>query len=237
MRRQLSTINALYGNQVPVLLGDFIYARAFHLSLQMQDLTCSRVLSDATQRICQGEMTQVLHRQDYRLDEDLYFRIIGDKTASLYGAAARLGAHYAGASVAECERWGRYGFDLGTAFQVVDDVLDLEGDEKVVGKSLGTDLAGGKCTLPILRMLAAQDPAGRQRLEKVLAAAAREDTETAPLRLRLEQEFGLQEGLESARSEAVRLVQRAIGSLDGIAASPSLEALRGLGDYVLARRC
>jgi octaprenyl-diphosphate synthase len=236
-RRNLPTLNVLYGNEVPVLLGDYIYARAFHLSLHMADLTCSRILSEITRVVCQGEITQVLHRQDLELDEQLYLRIIGDKTASLYGAAAMLGAHYAGAAPAAIERCREYGQSLGLAFQIVDDVLDLEGDELEVGKSLGTDLEGGKLTLPLIHLLRVASPTERARLLQFLQESRRPtDSAGESRRMVILREFGLAGGLQYARDRAAHYVRRAQDCLDGLPASPSTEALRELAAFVTERR-
>ncbi len=150
LRRRIPTINALHGNEVPVLLGDYIYSRAFQMALRLDDPTCSRTLSLTTGTICQGEITQILHRFDFDWNEDRYYQVIGEKTASLYAAACRLGGHYAGGTREDLDALELFGREVGVAFQIVDDCLDLEGDESVVGKSLGTDLTKGKLTLPLL---------------------------------------------------------------------------------------
>jgi octaprenyl-diphosphate synthase len=229
MRRKLSTINVIYGNEIPVLLGDYIYARAFNLAVTMEDQTCSRVLSDVTRTICQGEITQILQRADLRLTEPRYLRIIGEKTASLYGAACQLGAHHAGADAALVERFRDFGYSLGVAFQIVDDCLDLEGDESVVGKSLGTDLAGGKMTLPLLWCIRRRE--GDPGLAELLRDGANRDLVAA-----LRSGFDLDGGLRYAHGRAEDFVRRAQTALEGLPASDSLEALRSMADYVLTRR-
>ena len=147
MRRSEATINELHGNEVPVLLGDYIYALGFHMAVSLDDPTCARMFSDAVRLVCQGEIVQCLHRGDTSWDEARYLRVIGEKTASLYAAACRVGAHYAGAESNQIEALASFGYDLGLAFQIIDDCLDLNGDEAVGGKSLGTDLGLGKLTL------------------------------------------------------------------------------------------
>ena len=154
VRRSGATINELHGNEVPVLLGDYIYALAFRMAVSLDDPTCARVFSSAVRVVCQGEITQCLHRGDLDWDEERYFKVIREKTASLYAAACRAGGHYAGADAAQQDALWAFGEDLGVAFQIIDDCLDLTGEESVVGKSLGSDLSLGKLTLPMIHLLA-----------------------------------------------------------------------------------
>ncbi len=230
IRRQTPTVNALDGTEIPVLLGDYIYARAFHLSVQLEDPTCSRVLAEVTRRICQGEITQILHRFDFSWDQARYFQVITEKTALLYGAACRLGAHYAGARQDEVTALDQYGTALGVAFQIVDDCLDLRGDESVVGKSLGTDLRRGKLTLPLLYL----------KREASVALRLRELMETdlgEPQMLEhLRKDFDLDSAIDEALVEARRRVAGALEILSGLPLGPSRDALAALGEYVITRR-
>jgi octaprenyl-diphosphate synthase len=228
-RRRVPTLNALHGNEVPVLLGDYIYARAFHLSVCMQDLACSRRLADVTRLMCQGEITQILHRLDFAWDEARYFDVIRDKTATLYAAACELGVHYAHGPSAWTAAAHRYGEHLGVAFQIVDDCLDLEGDEDEVGKSLGTDLDKGKLTLPLLYLLRDADSARRLRALMVSDA-----TKTRLLRLRAE--FDLAAAVADALAVAQGYVERATAELHALPATAARTALHGLADYIIRRR-
>ncbi len=230
MRRQMPTVNALYGSEIPVLLGDYIYARAFHLSVQMSDPVCSRVLAEVTRRICQGEITQILHRFDFSWDEERYFEVIRDKTALLYGAACRLGAHYSGASSEQVEAFDRFGTELGVAFQIVDDCLDLQGDEEVVGKSLGTDLRRGKLTLPLLFLM--RDEAVALRLRALMES----ERERGPMLLELRANFDLESALDEAMAVARKRVALGMSALEFLPESPGREAMMALGDYVTSRR-
>lgn len=229
LRRRLPTLNALHGPEAPVLIGDYVYARAFHLSVGLQDQTCSRLLSEITRTICQGEITQILHRYDFAWSEARYFEVIRDKTASLYAAAAKLGGHYAGATPAVCDALYRFGEDVGVAFQIVDDCLDLDGDEHVVGKSLGTDPARGKLTLPLLYLMQ-QVPGGVERLRVVL-----QEHEPMHCLARLRAEFPLADGVAYAMRAAESRVARARAALATLPATPAREALSGLAEYVLRR--
>ncbi|MHC4380400.1 MAG: polyprenyl synthetase family protein [Planctomycetota bacterium] len=151
-RRQLDCLHVEWGSHTAVLLGDWIYSQAFAASTRMQDQTCSQVLSEATGRVCAGEIHQNLTRGDFHLKEEDYFSQIDGKTAALFEAGGRLSAHYAGATEGLCQAAARFGLLAGRAFQIVDDMLDLTGTEEEVGKSLGTDWQRGKMTLPLIRL-------------------------------------------------------------------------------------
>lgn len=226
LRRRMPTLNALYGNEIPVLLGDYIYARAFHLSVCMEDLTCSRVLAEVTRVICQGELSQMLHRFDLEWTEERYTRVIQEKTASLYAAACRLGGHYAGGTREQVRALETYGLELGTAFQIVDDCLDLRGDEHVVGKSLGTDLAKGKLTLPLLYLLR-NSPDRAVRLRELMGRADGV--------ARLREEFALAEAVDYSMARAAEHVARGRRALDELPAGPARRAMEQLADFVLQR--
>ena len=226
IRRQLATVHALHGTEVSVLLGDYIYARAFSMSLELADLTCSRVLSDVTRVICQGEITQLLHRFDFSWTEERYLRVIGQKTASLFGAAAELGAHYAGANRDVVAALATYGTEVGLAFQIVDDCLDLQGDEAVVGKSLGTDVDGGKLTLPLLHMMGSRDD-GEARLRRLMGS--RDGL------ARLADEFDLDAALEFSHDRAKQRIEQAVQALAVLPESPARDALEELALYVVRR--
>jgi octaprenyl-diphosphate synthase len=151
-RRHVPTFNAEWGNQVSILLGDMLFTHAFHLTSLVDGRAC-RLIGEATNRVCAGELKQVCHRGDLHLTEADYFDIIGGKTAALTEVCGRLGAVYAGATDAVSDRMGTYGRSLGIAFQIADDLLDLTGDEEKTGKTLGTDLEQGKLTLPLIHAL------------------------------------------------------------------------------------
>jgi octaprenyl-diphosphate synthase len=218
LRRRQTTVNAAYGTEVPVLLGDYIYARAFHMAVSMDDPTCSRVLSEAVRQICQGEITQILHRFDFDWDEPRYFRVIADKTACLYAVSCQLGAHHSGGTPEQCAALHTFGMEL-----------DLGGDEEVVGKSLGTDLAKGKLTLPLLWLM--RDPARRTALRSLMQTGASE----AELLVLLRRDFPLEEALAYSSAVARQRVEVARRSLDGFAPSPAVESLDRIASYVLER--
>jgi octaprenyl-diphosphate synthase len=229
VRRRIPTVNQMAGVEVAVLLGDYIYAKAFHMAVQLPDPTAARWLAETVRTICQGEITQVLHRFDFAWTEARYFTVIAEKTASLYAAACRLGGHYAGGTEGRLRALEEYGLELGIAFQIVDDCLDLDGDERIVGKSLGTDLSKGKITLPMLYLMQ-RAPGEAERLRSVLGRP-----ENEALR-RLRAEFPLEHAVAYAMEEAQRRIKKAQASLSLLPTGPAREALHQLAGYVLLRR-
>ncbi len=150
LRRGRATASALFGNAASVLVGDFLYSRAFQMMVQVNDMRVMQTLADATNTIAEGEVLQLLSCHDASVDAASYLRVIHCKTAKLFEAAMRLGAILAAATSAHEQAVAEYGMHLGTAFQLVDDVLDYSGDEQATGKNLGDDLAEGKPTLPLI---------------------------------------------------------------------------------------
>jgi octaprenyl-diphosphate synthase len=150
MRRGKSTANHIFGNAASVLVGDFLYSRAFQMMVKLQNMRVMEVLSGATNTIAEGEVLQLLNVHNANITEQDYLKVIHYKTAKLFEAAARLGAVMHNANAQNEEALRLYGMHLGTAFQLVDDVLDLSGDATQIGKNLGDDLAEGKPTLPLL---------------------------------------------------------------------------------------
>ncbi len=150
MRRGRATANTLFGNAASVLVGDFIYSRAFQMMVTVQNMRVLEVLAEATNIIAEGEVLQLLNMHDANITDEAYLKIIHYKTAKLFEAATRLGAIVCQASERDEQAMATYGLHLGTAFQLIDDVLDLSGDSDKIGKNLGDDLAEGKPTLPLL---------------------------------------------------------------------------------------
>lgn len=182
LRRGNRTANALFGNAASVLVGDFLYSRAFQMMVSVGSMRVQQVLADATNTIAEGEVLQLLNCHDADVDVPRYLQVIRYKTAKLFEAAARLGAILCEAPPEVEEAMARYGMHLGTAFQLVDDVLDYSGDESTTGKHLGDDLHEGKPTLPLIHAMRhgtaeqsacvrqAIEGGGREALPGVLAA-------------------------------------------------------------------
>lgn len=150
LRRGRQTANALFGNAASVLVGDFLYSRAFQMMVGVGSHRVMEILSDATNIIAEGEVLQLMNCHDPDIDEERYLQVIRYKTAKLFEAACRLGAVLGGADGANEEAMAAYGMHLGTAFQLIDDVLDYSGQQEQIGKNLGDDLAEGKPTLPLI---------------------------------------------------------------------------------------
>lgn len=150
LRRGRATANSTFGNAAAVLVGDFLYSRAFQMMVDVQSMRVMEVLANATNAIAEGEVMQLLHVHNPEVNEQDYLRVVRAKTAKLFEAAGRLGAILAGAPPQQEQALADYGMHLGTAFQLVDDILDYSGDLAQTGKNLGDDLAEGKTTLPII---------------------------------------------------------------------------------------
>lgn len=150
LRRSKATANALFGNAASVLVGDFLYSRAFQMMVEVNNMRIMQVLADATNTIAEGEVLQLLNCRNPDVKEENYLQVIQYKTAKLFEAATRLGAILCSVTPAEEESMAAYGMHLGTAFQLTDDMLDYSGDYHDTGKNLGDDLAEGKPTLPLI---------------------------------------------------------------------------------------
>ncbi len=231
LRRMRSTLHAMEGTEVAVLLGDYLLASAYAEAAALEDRFASRYLAKITRLVCQGEVLQVHERGNLDLSEEAYVEIIEKKTAVLYAASCEAGARYAGASEEVAQALHDYGLGIGLAFQVIDDVLDLTGDEAVVGKSLGTDLGRGKMTLPLIQFLRSGPPDDVARVRAALRAG-RGTQESGPIR----QAVLASGSVDFARERAGAYVQRAIDRLDLLPDSRARDLLRDLAGYVLSRR-
>ena len=150
LRRNKETANALFGNAASVLVGDFLYSRAFQMMVEVDNMRIMQVLANATNTIAEGEVLQLLNCRDPNVTEENYLQVIRYKTAKLFEAASRLGAILGNATPEQEEAMAIYGMHLGTAFQLIDDMLDYSGNNQDIGKNLGDDLAEGKPTLPLI---------------------------------------------------------------------------------------
>ena len=175
MRRGRSTANAKWGNAPSVLVGDFLYARAFEMMVELQSLPIMNVLSHATAVIAEGEVMQLMNVKNPDLSEDQYMVVIHNKTAMLFEAASHTGALLAKASKEQETALKDYGKHLGLAFQLVDDVLDYQGDAETMGKNVGDDLAEGKTTLPLIYAMANGSEAERQLIRQAIRKGGLDD--------------------------------------------------------------
>jgi octaprenyl-diphosphate synthase len=168
LRRGQATANSLFGNAASVLVGDFVYSRAFQMMVRVDNMHVMEILAEATNVIAEGEVLQLLNVHDADISEQDYLQVIHFKTAKLFEAATRLGAVICQASAADEKALSLYGMHLGTAFQLIDDVLDLTGDAQAIGKNLGDDIAEGKPTLPLLYAMRHGNPQQAQLIRSAI---------------------------------------------------------------------
>lgn len=227
-RRHVRTLNAGWGNKVSILFGDLLFTNAFHLSSTIGDARACEWIGDATNRVCAGELRQTIERGNLELDEDAYFAIVEGKTAALTECCGRLGAFYSGADPETVQRLARFGRDLGIAFQIADDVLDLTGNEKNTGKTLGTDLAQRKLTLPLIYLFERLPATDAARCRRLLAE------ERSDLRYVFEMlhETG---AIEAAQLRAEAFADRAREALNDLPNTDAREVLEGLTHWAVRR--
>lgn len=234
IRRRVDTVHERWGERPSILIGDFIYSRAFHLSTTVPGM--AEALSEATNRICAGELLQNASRFNSQLSEDAYFEIIRKKTAVLHALACELGGVFAGLDDANSKALGGVGMDLGMAFQVVDDCLDYAGEETIVGKSLGTDLRQGKLTLPLIYLRDSLDESDSAWLQEALSGPMEESVE-ARIHEMVRDSGVLARSFERAQA----FVQSARDALDGVCAldvevsDPVRQSLNLAADFVTSR--
>jgi octaprenyl-diphosphate synthase len=224
-RRHVRTVNAGWGNKTSLLLGDMLFSAAFHLCSSVDARACEWV-GDATNRVCAGELLQVSQAGNLALSEEDYFEIVAGKTGALTECCTRLGAHYAGAGPETVERLAEFGRELGVAFQIADDVLDLSGDGIVAGKTLGTDVEQQKLTLPLIRTLAELPADDAERLRAAIrggAAAEVVDTVRAT------------GSIETVEREARRIAAAARRALGVLPATPYRAALEQISEWAVTR--
>ena len=229
MRRRTKSVNAEWGNEASVLLGDYLMSHAFHLCSSLDSQEASQLLGATTNRVCEGELMQIAHRGDLTLDEPTYLEIIERKTAALTGACCLLGARHAGADTATIDAMEQYGLSLGIAFQIHDDLLDIAGSEGQCGKTLGRDLDKGTITLPVIRFLATAPQADRAAMQAMLTNGYVERRRAAS---ELLESHG---SLEYARSVAEGHIRSAVEHLSVLPPSPARDALEAAASFSTRR--
>jgi octaprenyl-diphosphate synthase len=229
VRRHVPTVNALWGNQASILLGDFLFTHAFHLSSTLDDARACRIIGESTNRLCEGELHQICRRGQFDLSEEEYFDIIDAKTAELTACSCKLGALFADANEDVIEHMTCYGRSLGVAFQIADDLLDLVGEEKTAGKSLGTDLDQQKLTLPLIYLLQQAPAEQAARVRSILTAAGNHKREALLPEL---QHAG---ALEYTRRRAEFFASAALAQLECLPPSEARGILEILADRVVHR--
>lgn len=230
LRRGRATANETFGNPASVLVGDFLYSRAFQMMVDSASMRVMEILAEATNVIAEGEVLQLMNMHDASLDEAGYLRVIQSKTAKLFEASARLAAILAGSDARTEQACATYGQALGTAFQVIDDVLDYEGDAAVMGKNLGDDLREGKATLPLIIAM--------QRGSAAQAAIIRNAIESGGIDslheiVGIVRETG---ALDATKNAAATEAQRAIEAMAELPRNDYTEGLLQLAAQLLQRR-
>ena len=230
LRRGRATANVSFGNPASVLVGDFLYSRAFQMMVQTDSMRVMQVLADATNVIAEGEVLQLMNMHDASLDEAGYLRVIRSKTAKLFEASARLGAILGKQDDATEEACATYGQALGTAFQVIDDVLDYDGNTAEMGKNLGDDLREGKATLPLILAMQRGTP---EQAATVRAAIETGSVDQLAEIVAIVRDTG---ALEATRVAAAAEAQRAIDAAMRLPANEYRAAMVALASQLLTRR-
>lgn len=231
LRRGLASANAVFGNKASVLVGDFLFARAFQLMVEDGSLDVLAILSKAAATIAEGEVLQLATQHDLSTTEARYLDVVRGKTAALFGAACQVGAVVAGRSAAEEAALAAYGMSLGIAFQLVDDALDYAADQATLGKTIGDDFREGKITLPVLTAYQAGTVEERAFWTRTIEASEQSDAD-------LERAMVLMEScgaIHATFSRAAGFVDSAKAALMVFADTPMRAALLGVADYTISR--
>ena len=229
-RRGQAPINSVEGNVAAVLLGDYLISHAYHLCSSLEDQAAARLIGATTNAVCEGELLQNRHRGDSGLSESVYFEIIERKTGALTATACELGALYAGADEEVVGSLRSFGLAVGVAFQIVDDLLDIRGDQQEVGKSLGLDFSEGKLTLPTIHCLANAGP----ETAAALRAALLGETTTSHNCLR--RWLTETDSLGYASSVALEYIGRARSALEILPPSDARSSLTAMAEFIIQRR-
>ncbi len=229
LRRGNPTANAKFGNPASVLVGDFLYSRAFQMMVDTQSMRIMEVLANATNIIAEGEVMQLMNMHNAGLDEAGYLQVIRSKTAKLFEASARVGAILSGVSPTLEEACAEYGQALGTAFQVIDDVLDYTGDAAIMGKNLGDDLREGKATLPLIAAMQRGTASERETIQQAIETG---DVTMLDAVIAIVKKTG---ALDIARHAAQQEAKRAIGAALRLPEGPHMDYLVQLASQLLDR--
>ena len=229
-RRKRPTVNALYGNETAVLMGDWLYMSAFETSLAERSLPILDILTRVTRKMTEGELLQLTLLSDADVTEAQYFDVLKRKTAYLFSASCEIGAILGGADENQQAALRDYGLSLGTAFQLIDDVLDFTSNEETLGKAAGADLLGGKVTLPLIYLREAE-PETREMIQTVL----REGQYSTVRQQELLEAITRTGALDQARTRANEFAEDARSALDQLPDSEFTDSLRALPTYILDR--
>ncbi|HRE32801.1 MAG TPA: polyprenyl synthetase family protein, partial [Candidatus Berkiella sp.] len=229
LRRGRPTANHVWDNPTAVLVGDFLYSRAFQMMVSLNNMTSMRILADATNVIAEGEVLQLAHRHQPDVSEEQYLRVIHFKTAKLFEAAAQLGGVMANQSNEIVNALAEYGLQLGMAFQLADDVLDYQATNQSWGKNIGNDLAEGKATLPLIYAMRSAPHQQAMQIRKAIMQGNLADLE-------LIQDAIISTGaIEYTQTVAKKAIQKAQNALTCIPPSPYREAMAALATFAIKR--
>jgi octaprenyl-diphosphate synthase len=231
LRRGLPTVNSRWGNEISILIGDYLYSKAMSLSLADRDHLVMQTISDVTVEMAKGQVIETLKQRDMGISEADYYRIISLKTASLFAACCTIGAALGGASRAQRAQVAAFGHDLGMAFQMADDTLDFVAPEAKLGKPVNTDLKEGKITLPIITTMQKATPQEVQLIAEYLHNAQASDADFQEIVALLHK----YDTLHSTMIRAQEYITRAKAHLQDFAKSPLLPTLYTLADYMTSR--
>ncbi len=231
LRRGQASANALFGNKASVLVGDFLFARAFQMMVADGSLAVLAILSQAAATIAEGEVLQLVTQNDTATTEAQYLEVIEGKTAALFAAATEVGAVVADRPAAECEALRGYGHNLGIAFQLVDDALDYSAEQAKLGKTVGDDFREGKITLPVLLAFARGDDAERDFWRRVLEAREQGETDLAHAQALMHRHDAIADSIARAREYG----DRALAGLAVFADGPERRALAGIVRFCVDR--
>ena len=231
VRRGNPVAHSIWGNPATVLVGDFLLARSISIATETGQLPIAEAISYTTAQMSEGEIHQLLHKGDLTMDEKQYMEVIRRKTACLIQTACKVGALLAGASKTQVQALTQYGYNLGCAFQLVDDLLDYTANEKILGKAIGADLREGKLTLPLIHALANAPERDRQKMETIIQGVKTNTTDFEII-LELVTKHG---GIAYASNRAKKLIAQAKQRLTLFGPSKSRSVLEDLADYVLTR--
>jgi octaprenyl-diphosphate synthase len=229
-RRNRPTVNALYGNETAVLMGDWLYMSAFETSLAERSLPILDILTCVTRKMTEGELLQLTLLGNSDITEEEYLDVLRRKTAYLFSASCEIGGILGGATEEQQTALREYGLNLGTAFQLTDDLLDFTADDDVLGKAVGADLLSGKATLPVIYLMESA-PEMREVVRGVLREGAYKAISEQELRVAIEQSGAL----TKARARADEYAKNAKTALEVLPDSEYCESLRALPTYVLER--
>ena len=229
MRRGRATANAAFGNPASVLVGDFLYSRAFQMMVGVRNMRVMEVLADATNTIAEGEVLQLLNIHNIDVTENDYLRVVRSKTAKLFEASGRLGSIIAGVKSELEESLAAYGAHIGTAFQLIDDILDYSGEVELTGKNMGDDLAEGKVTLPLIFAMRHAAPENKELIRRAVSQPMETDFEPVVAAIR---DCG---ALDYARSKAGAESRIATDMLASLPNSKYRDCLLELATFAVSR--